>query len=138
LVSVCALTLPRVHALSFGVVGDPPPLRADDGVLSYLDVVFGPPLGIRDEHAQPGWPVTRSELPPGSSLLLYTDGLLDAYREVASHSSVGLDELLAAATEAFASAESLDGLLATVVGRAPTQAVDDTAMVVLSVGAEPA
>jgi len=106
---------------------------AEGGTATYLDVSYGPPLGIRDEDARPGWPVTRGVLGPGASLVLYTDGLLDAYRQVDSVSSVGLDELLAVTTDALREGGSLDELLATVVERAPTQAVDDTAMVVLSV-----
>ncbi|HRD62908.1 MAG TPA: SpoIIE family protein phosphatase [Nocardioides sp.] len=133
-VTVCDVTLHPDHTLEIRVAGHPPPLRAVAGVPSYLDVTFGPPLGIREVDARPGWPVTRSELAPGSALLLYTDGLLDAYRTVRSRSSVGLEELLEAATAAFASAESPDELLASIVERAPTQVVDDTAMVVLSVG----
>ena len=67
-------------------------------------------------------------------MLLYTDGLLDAYRQVDSRTSVGLDELLEIATGALADGESLDELLETIVARAPIQAVDDTALVVLRVG----
>jgi serine phosphatase RsbU (regulator of sigma subunit) len=137
-VTVCDVTLHRDHTLEVRVAGHPPPLCTVNGTSSYLDVAFGPPLGIRDDDdARPAWPVTRAELAPGSSLVLYTDGLLDAYRQVDSVTSVGLDELLAVITEALRSGESLDELLATVVGRAPTQVVDDTAMVVLSVAEAP-
>jgi serine phosphatase RsbU (regulator of sigma subunit) len=137
-VTVCDVTLHRDHTLEVRVAGHPPPLATVNGTSSYLDVAFGPPLGIRDDDAaRPTWPVTRAELAPGSSLVLYTDGLLDAYRQVESVTSVGLDELLAVITEALRSGESLEELLATVVGRAPTQVVDDTAMVVLSVAEAP-
>ena len=82
----------------------------------------------------PDWPVTTTRLKSGSSLLLYTDGLLDAYRQVESLTSVGLDELLATATGALADGDALDDLLETIVARAPVRAVDDTALVVLQVG----
>ena len=36
----------------------------------------------------------RTQLQPGSSLILYTDGLLDAYRIPANRRSLGIDELL--------------------------------------------
>ena len=132
-VTVCDVTLRRDHSLEVRVAGHPPPMCAEGGTATYLDVSYGPPLGIRDEDARPGWPVTRGVLGPGASLVLYTDGLLDAYRQVDSVSSVGLDELLAVTTDALREGGSLEELLATVVERAPTQAVDDTAMVVLSV-----
>ena len=108
-------------------------MRCVDGVASYLDVPFGPPLGIRDEQPHSGWPITRTELVPGSALLLYTDGLLDAYRQVDSLTSVGLDELLEVTTKALTAGEWLQDLLETIVTEAPMQAVDDTALVVLSV-----
>lgn len=133
-VTVCDVTLHPDHRLEVRVAGHPPPLRFVDGTASYLDVAFGPPLGIREESAPPSWPVTWTDLPPGGSLVLYTDGLLDAYRQVDSRTSVGLDELLAITSEALRVGEPIETLLATVVGRAPLQGADDTAMVVLSVG----
>jgi serine phosphatase RsbU (regulator of sigma subunit) len=131
-VTVCDVTIGPDLSLTVRVAGHPPPLRCTDGVASYVDVAFGPPLGIRDE-AHPGWPVTSTQLPAGSSLLLYTDGLLDAYRQVDSLTSVGLDELLEVTTQSLSSGPSLDELLEAVVSRAPMQAADDTALVVLSV-----
>jgi serine phosphatase RsbU (regulator of sigma subunit) len=133
-VTVCDVVIDRELGVSVQVAGHPPPLRCVDGVASYLDVAFGPPLGIREGQPQREWPVTRTQLPAGSALLLYTDGLLDAYRQVDSLTSVGLDELLASATAALAEQEALDDLLETIVGRAPMLAVDDTALVVLRVG----
>lgn len=132
-VTACDITLDRDSGLSVRVAGHPPPLRCADGVASYLDVTFGPPLGIRDDQPERSWPVTRSHLPPGSALVLYTDGLLDAYRQVGSLTSVGLDELLAVTAAALGTAGALDDLLETVVAQAPMQAADDTALVVLRV-----
>lgn len=132
-VTVCDVTLHPDLSLDVRVAGHPPPLRCVDGAAAYLDVAYGAPLGVRDEPEQQGWPVSHSQLEPGASLVLYTDGLLDAYRQVDSLTSVGLDELVVVTTEALAAGESLDRLLSTVVRRAPMQAVDDTAMVVLTV-----
>ncbi|MDX6373097.1 MAG: hypothetical protein QOD98_2085 [Nocardioidaceae bacterium] len=133
-VTVCDATIDRGLGLSIRAAGHPPPLLCTQGVASYLDVAFGPPLGIRDEQPPREWPVTHTQLAPGSALVLYTDGLLDAYRQVDSLTSVGLDELLKIATDALAGEESLDDLLETIVGRAPRRAADDTALVVLRVG----
>jgi serine phosphatase RsbU (regulator of sigma subunit) len=133
-VTVADVTIDRDLCLTIQVAGHPPPLLYNDQVTSYLDVAFGPPLGIRDEQPQREWPVTRAQLAPGAALVLYTDGLLDAYRQVDSLTSVGLDELLEIATDALGERESLDDLLATIVARAPMRAADDTALVVLRVG----
>ena len=135
-VTVCYATIDRDLGLTVRVAGHPPPLVCAEGSASYLDVAFGPPLGIRDEQPHPGWPVTKSQLEPGSALILYTDGLLDAYRQVDSLTSVGLDELLEVARGALVEGESLDDLLETIVARAPVQAVDDTALVVLKTGGD--
>ena len=132
-VTVCDATLDRDLGFSVRVAGHPPPLLCLDGSASYLDVSFGPPLGVRDEHPSPDWPVTRSTLAPGSALILYTDGLLDAYRQIDSLTSVGLDELLEITSEALALGDELDDLLETIVAKAPLRATDDTALVVLRV-----
>jgi serine phosphatase RsbU (regulator of sigma subunit) len=133
-VTACDVTIDRDLGVAIRVAGHPPPMRCADGTASYLDVTFGPPLGIRDEQVHPGWPVTRAQLTPGSALLLYTDGLLDAYRQAHSRTSVGLDELLEVTSRALAGGGRLQDLLETLVARAPVQAADDTALLVLTVG----
>jgi serine phosphatase RsbU (regulator of sigma subunit) len=133
-VTACDVTIHPDLDVTIRVAGHPPPMQCADGVANYVDVTFGPPLGIRDERSHRGWPVTHSKLLPGSALVLYTDGLLDAYRQVHVRSSIGLDELLEATTGALAAGDSLDDLLETIVSRSPVQAVDDTALVVLEVG----
>ena len=132
-VTACAVTLDPDLGLAVRVAGHPPPLRCADGDASYLDVGFGPPLGMREDQSAPAWPVTRSTLSPGAALVLYTDGLLDAYRQIDSLTSVGLDELLDLTARTLSGGESLDGLLETLVTLAPMQAADDTALVVLRV-----
>ena len=57
-VTVCDVTIDRDLGLTIRVAGHPPPLLCAEGEASYLDVAFGPPLGIRDEQPHPGWPVT--------------------------------------------------------------------------------
>jgi len=132
-VTACDVTIHRDLSVTIRDAGHPPPMCCVDGVASYLDVTFGPPLGIREEQSHPGWPITRTQLAPGSALLLYTDGLLDAYRQVDNRTSVGLDELLEVTTGALTAGDRLQDLLEAIVAQAPTQAVDDTALVVLSV-----
>ena len=80
---------------------------------AYLDPEVGPPLGHRGTHrcergAGPTPAAGRSRARccrPGASLILYTDGLLDAYRVPANGSSLGVDELLEATSEAVAPGE---------------------------------
>ncbi|MFF0968513.1 SpoIIE family protein phosphatase [Streptomyces sp. NPDC003703] len=56
--------------------GHPPPLlRRPDGRVRVLDLAGGPLLGIDPAAA---YPTTRVELPPGSVLALYTDGLVES------------------------------------------------------------
>jgi serine phosphatase RsbU (regulator of sigma subunit) len=132
-VTVCDVAIDRDLGATIQVAGHPPPMLCADGAAAYLEVAFGPPIGIRDEVPPAGWPVTRTTLQTGSALLLYTDGLLDAYRQVDSLTSVGLDELLEIACGALGEDGSLDDLLASIVAQAPIRAVDDTALVVLRV-----
>jgi serine phosphatase RsbU (regulator of sigma subunit) len=133
-VTVCDLTLDRDLGLTVRVAGHPPPLRCAGQEATYLDVAVGPPLGVRDDETEERWPVTHTRLTPGSSLVLYTDGLLEAYRRPEIQSSVGLDELLDVATAALSSGDPVEQLLTLVVGHAPARAADDTALVVLTVG----
>ncbi|MFG2875469.1 SpoIIE family protein phosphatase [Streptomyces sp. NPDC048337] len=54
--------------------GHPPPaVVGPDGTVEYVDLSPGPPLGVG------GWPFepVERELPPGSVLALYTDGLIE-------------------------------------------------------------
>jgi serine phosphatase RsbU (regulator of sigma subunit)/anti-sigma regulatory factor (Ser/Thr protein kinase) len=58
--------------------GHPPPaLVLPDGRAEYLDVVPGPPLGVGDNPFE----VFSADLPPGSVLALYTDGLVTRDRD---------------------------------------------------------
>ena len=53
-VTVCDVTIDRDLGLTIRVAGHPPPLLCAEGAASYLDVAFGPPLGIRDEQPAAG------------------------------------------------------------------------------------
>ncbi|MFJ2952500.1 PP2C family protein-serine/threonine phosphatase [Streptomyces sp. NPDC087226] len=56
--------------------GHPPPLlRRPDGQVRVLDLAGGPLLGI---DASAAYPSTEVPLPPGSLLVLYTDGLVES------------------------------------------------------------
>jgi anti-sigma regulatory factor (Ser/Thr protein kinase) len=56
-----------------------------------LDLEPGPPLGTGVAH---GWPETTSALPAGSTLLAFTDGLVETRRRTVDDSVAGLASLL--------------------------------------------
>ncbi|ETK33106.1 ATP-binding SpoIIE family protein phosphatase [Microbispora sp. ATCC PTA-5024] len=66
--------------LSFANAGHAPPLLIVDGNVTELDITeVGQPLGVRAKgvHADLVYKEETRTLPPGATLLLYTDGLVD-------------------------------------------------------------
>jgi len=104
LASCCCIRLERqgrhAHAVTAGHL--PPLLRGPDGTTHVLDLDVGLLLGI-DEGSD--YRQTRITLPPGSTLALYTDGLVE---EPGTSIDVGIDRLRASL--AHAQATSLDEL----------------------------
>jgi serine phosphatase RsbU (regulator of sigma subunit) len=139
-VTACDLTVDKTYRATLRIAGHPPPLLCTPAGSAYLQPEVGPPLGVegltgaaRRWPDTGGWPVWSTQLEPGSSLLLFTDGLLDAYRIPASRESLGVDELLDATSAALASGEAVSTWIPTIVGSAPQRSADDTAVVVLTV-----
>ena len=65
-------------AIAFAPAGHPPPILLTAELCQPLEpLVAGPLLGVFDEAE---WPVTHAALPPGGTLVLYTDGLIEARR----------------------------------------------------------
>lgn len=135
--TVCDLTLdPDAGTATVRVAGHPAPILSAAGASRYAEVAVGPPIGL--VGATPGpdpWPATRLTVPPGASLVLYTDGLLEAYTVDRASGGLGIGELVAAVQRHLggASADTVPAALAALVGSAPHESVDDTAAVVLSV-----
>jgi hypothetical protein len=103
------------------------------GAAHYPQLQVGPPLGVNLPGPAPTrWPGTRLPLPAGASVLLYTDGLLDAYSIDPESDSLGIDELVVAVDKCVGEGEDPEVWLPSLVGRAPREAVDDTAAVVLT------
>jgi CheY-like chemotaxis protein len=141
-VTACDLTVDPALGVTIRMAGHPAPLLCTDGKADYLDPEIGPPLGVegltgaaRKWPDSGGWPVTRTVLDPGASLILYTDGLLDAYRVPSDLESLGMDELLDATGAAVASGDHISTWIPAIVGSAPEQSPDDTAVVVLTASA---
>src|SRR5436853_4210244 len=71
---VSVLFVPATHTVRFTTAGDPPPLAvAPDGRAAYLEG-GAPPLGAL---RMPSYHEQSAQLWPGSTLLLYTDGLIE-------------------------------------------------------------
>ncbi|NEA59524.1 SpoIIE family protein phosphatase [Streptomyces sp. SID13666] len=106
----------------------PPALVHPDGSVEYLDVPAGPPLGLGGLPFE----AVEHELPEGSKLVLYTDGLVeDRSRDI----DVGLDLLRTALAGADRDPEQtcdavLDALL-------PAEPKDDVALLVARARALP-
>ncbi|MDF3289817.1 PP2C family protein-serine/threonine phosphatase [Streptomyces silvisoli] len=127
---------PGDPTVTWAAAGHPPPVvRTSEGRVRILDVkpgaMLGIPLsqGIRDHTV---------ELPPGSTLALYTDGLVERRRE-------GLDPGIARLGTALAEidaadlAQDLDGVAETVLGRMlrDSEREDDVCLLLCHTGTEP-
>jgi serine phosphatase RsbU (regulator of sigma subunit) len=117
---------PAGGRLRYAVAGHPPPvLVAPDGSATLLDQARSPLLCLPPRH---GRPEAESAVPPGSTVVCYTDGLIEQNRLPANEAFAGL---LAAATR-YARRDPgglCDGLLDALVGSAAAR--DDIAVVCL-------
>lgn len=79
---------PGRFQLNYSVAGHPPPLLVEaDGAARFLTAAHSPMLGL---DPQPEYASAVQPLPPGSTLLLYTDGLVERRAE---DLTVGLERL---------------------------------------------
>ncbi|HEX8156996.1 MAG TPA: SpoIIE family protein phosphatase [Solirubrobacteraceae bacterium] len=124
---VLAVFEPATGLLRYTNAGHPPPLLVNpDGAAKYLEDVPAPPMGVTEA---PPYKQCTMQLEPGSTLLLYTDGLVERSTEVLD---VGLDRLRAEAQAAGAAdVEALcEHVLATLGGAGSAQD-DDITMIAL-------
>jgi serine phosphatase RsbU (regulator of sigma subunit) len=140
-VTACDISIDVDNTAAMRVAGHPAPLLWAEGKTAYLDVEVGPPLGMESVvglrpgwNGSGGWPVTLTQLGAGSSLIAYTDGLLDAFADEGDPDSLGIDELVAAVDVCAAGGEPVTSWIPSLVGSAPNQSVDDTAVVVVTTG----
>ncbi|HVF78914.1 MAG TPA: SpoIIE family protein phosphatase [Solirubrobacteraceae bacterium] len=92
---VLAILEPATGTLRYTNAGHPPPLLVGpDGSPRFLEDQPSPPMGVL---ASPRYPEHRAVLEPGSTLALYTDGLVESPTEVLD---VGLERLLQAGRNA--------------------------------------
>ena len=103
---VLAIFEPSTGTLRYTNAGHPPPLLVrPDGDPTYLAESPSPPMGVL---ATPRYPQHTLVLEPGSTLVLYTDGLIEEASEVLD---VGLERLQQAARRAGADVEATCELL---------------------------
>jgi len=74
--SIIYMLIDPSGSVSFAPAGHPPPfLLTAAGCQPLEPLRSGPLLGVFDEAE---WPVTHASLPPGGTIVLYTDGLIEA------------------------------------------------------------
>lgn len=122
---------PRTRRLRVASAGHPPVLTFDAAGAHYLEVGLAPPVGVT---AEAYYDESTHLLQPGSTLLLYTDGLVERRGTSITH---GLDRLREAA--AAVAAEDLerlcDHLLASMIE--PSRVADDVALIAVRPQAVP-
>lgn len=130
-VTVCDVTI-AADGTTARIAGHPAPIVCVEGAPHYPNLEIGPPLGVR--LARTGkWPTNDLGVPPGSSLVLYTDGLLDAYTDDSEPESLGITELVAAVQRCVSQTEPARAWIAALVTGANRESIDDTAVVVLTI-----
>ncbi|MBY8878201.1 PP2C family protein-serine/threonine phosphatase [Actinacidiphila acidipaludis] len=116
------------RTITYSNAGHPPAaLLHPDGTVDFLDQATDPPLGARPEHV--ARPQATVPFTPGSTLVLYTDGLVERRKE---DIDIGLTRLARALDHHRhrAPEQLADALLQDLLP--PTGAEDDTALVAIA------
>ncbi len=127
---ICLVLHTGTGALRWARAGHPPPLIVGPAGARFLDDAHGAVLGLLDP---PPFTEATTTIAPGSSVILYTDGLVERRGEVIDD---GLDRLVAVGGphHAAAPAELLTAVLDHALGRAGAHdragAPDDVALIV--------
>ncbi|MFF0064924.1 SpoIIE family protein phosphatase [Streptomyces sp. NPDC005279] len=116
---------PRTGSCQVTCAGHPPPaVVAPDGTAHLLRLPTGVPLGVGGVE----FTTTEVALPPGSLLVLYTDGLIEARGR-------DIDERLTELTRLLSGTVPLADLCDTLLSHlAPTSADDDIALLIARIG----
>jgi serine phosphatase RsbU (regulator of sigma subunit) len=109
----------RTREVTLACAGHPPPLLLDEHGARFIDVAVGPPLGTGPAQYQG----TRFTMSPASTLISYTDGLVERRDE---DLSTGLARLASLATEPSMGVEEL--LTHVLAGMTTAGAEDDIAI----------
>jgi serine phosphatase RsbU (regulator of sigma subunit) len=118
---LCALIDVPAHQVTVASAGHLPPLLIGGGRSEYLESDVGLPVGVQEDASYVGRTVS---VPPGATLLAFTDGLVERRGERLDD---GLARLLDAATSDHA---ELRGLLTALVGELAGASSEDDAAIV--------
>jgi serine phosphatase RsbU (regulator of sigma subunit) len=128
--TVCALTVDAAgSACQIVCAGHPPPILLDGHGPEELAAPVNPPLGYGT-----GFAAGSADLHAGSSLLLYTDGLVEGRAEPGSSARFGIQRLLQALGRLEPGPEGLDVLLQQAERANGGPLADDTALLLLQRG----
>ncbi|MFP3900750.1 MAG: PP2C family protein-serine/threonine phosphatase [Acidimicrobiia bacterium] len=133
-----AVVAPDRRAASLLIAGHPPPILVSGRCRLVGDARPGHPLGV---VPAPVWEPVEVELAPATSLLLYTDGLIEGFAAPGSPERLGTEAVLQI-VEALCGREAteagiLDALLADVERRNGGPLADDVALCLVSMGDGP-
>jgi serine phosphatase RsbU (regulator of sigma subunit) len=117
-----ALIEPSLDSLQISLAGHPAPILATGDIGTYLDLPVDPPLGVRPSAGRRSATV---ELPVGSVLALYTDGLIER-RATSIDARI---ELLCASVAARPAEDVCVTVMANLVGPRPPS--DDIALLAI-------
>ena len=122
---------PVTRRCSLASAGQPPPaLVRPSGTVEFLDVSPGPPLGVGGVPFE----MTHTDLPPGSVLALYTDGLIEYGNDI----DAGMTELCERLVSLHASEEDLGESAHRIVCEiCPTPSSDDIALLLARIRCVP-
>lgn len=133
--TVCTLVVrPDRTSGRLVLAGHPPPVLVGEASRLVGDGAYGPLLGVLPD---PRWQPVEVALGTGTTLLLYTDGLIEGRAAPDSHTRLGLDSLLAIVADFHRSGTTgydlLDGLLAEAQRRNGGALTDDVALCLVSI-----
>ena len=131
-VTVCSVLIDGAQ-MSVRTAGHPAPIVRTAGQTGYLELQVGQPLGLTRAPDSSYWAPTTFTLDPGAVVVLYSDGLLDAHHDPVGD-GIGVHALVAAVDRSIAGGAPPARWLPELVTAAPREAVDDKAVVVLTVG----
>lgn len=131
-VTVCDFTY-EAGRCSLRLAGHPAPIVCADGRSRYQDAEVGPPLGMGLSDDTAKWPETIVPIGLGSSVVLYTDGLLEAHAGEGGRDGIGVTALVAAVESCSRGGAPPHDWIPRLLSN--TQSVDDTAVLVVSINA---
>ncbi|WP_165959199.1 PP2C family protein-serine/threonine phosphatase [Actinomadura sp. KC345] len=125
---LCLVCDPATLRCEVACAGHPPPLLAlPDGTVRHFPAPDGLPLGVSDEAHPPEYEQVTAVIPPGATLALYTDGLVESRMRNVDEGIARLASALVA-SQAGALEETADGVLAQLSDQ---QGHDDIALLLM-------